>query len=517
MKLFIFPLVGFCSLLGMSQSGFAQKSWIGLDGDGGDGSWVSGNFASAGLPGSSEQVHFYRTTAYSEAVSDVLVNRGAAFTTGVVRIGRGKTVNFTLDSGTSWTTAAVVSGDKNITTQTGSGPSHVTFTANAGAGVLKVTQLVVGLDDLDPATKGSTLTFDGEHMKVEVNATTTPTIVGRNNSESKLFITGGANVTLTGLAIGQSQNDNRTEVTGSGSMLTIAGSTASEASTALSIGYTSASANVNGGNVLYIGDGGEVAITASGSNNHITRVGGVSALGGNLIEVARDGAFRTTGSVAVSAFATAGRGANGVLIRDGGTFEIESTTAKTMTVAGFVTLEDGGELSGNGALTIESGGVLRAAGMGLALGGETKILTGGMWEVGTSAIQAETLTLAGDFSMETSSTLRFSLLGDGSYDQIILEEGSSLLLSGDVVLALDLASGYTPAAGTVFTLFTGHTEGITGNFDVSQYDPALWDFSQFNETGDWKVVAIPEPSSVMLMMGAGALLLVVARRKQNKY
>lgn len=190
---------------------------------------------------------------------------------------------------------------------------------------------------------------------------------------------------------------------------------------------------------------------------------------------------------------------------------MNASVQRSISVAGLLEVESGGSLTGNSTITVQSGGVLRAGGSGVSVSGLTTISGGGALEIGSSNVSGDSFTLNGDLVMATGSELRINLFGALDYDSIHLAEAATLLLSGSVKLEL-LYDG-APEAGAVYSLFTGETSGISGSFDVSHYDPAVWNFSGFNEAGGWRVAVIPEPSSVVLTFGVGALLIGRIRRK----
>jgi len=176
---------------------------------------------------------------------------------------------------------------------------------------------------------------------------------------------------------------------------------------------------------------------------------------------------------------------------------------------------------------VRNGGRFEAAGAGLSSEALIDVQGGGTLAVGvTDQVTglrggAEIFTLSADATFAANSYVEFSLFGSGAEgaDHIVIGETGSFKnpdAGAGAQLVLKLNGGFAPAYGESWSLFTvdENSAGITGDFNFSQIDQNLWDLSNFNEAGNWTVMAIPEPSALGLLAVAGAIGVALARRKK---
>lgn len=151
-----------------------------------------------------------------------------------------------------------------------------------------------------------------------------------------------------------------------------------------------------------------------------------------------------------------------------------------------------------------------------------EIQDGATFAIGiTGDSSASSFTLASSADLLNGSTFATSIFGSGANDigQLNLAIGADMDLSSDVVFQLSLVN-YNPALGDEWTVFTGLTNLIDGDFNPTLADlPSLsggleWDLTGFNEEGGWVVAVIPEPGMLALLSLASGFLLL-RRRNVN--
>jgi fibronectin-binding autotransporter adhesin len=184
----------------------------------------------------------------------------------------------------------------------------------------------------------------------------------------------------------------------------------------------------------------------------------------------------------------------------------------------------GNAISGTGTLTKRGPGMLTLTGANTFAGGTT--LTAGTLQLGSSganlpdtgAVQVNGGTLAlgasveiiGSLTLGSQGALAFDLSSAGSYERLSAVNG--ITLSGGT-LRLTLDGGYIPSVGAVFDILDwgGTFSGAFTSLDL----PAgiTWNTSNLYTNGTLSVVAIPEPTTVGLLVFGGCFLAGVRRRK----
>ncbi|HWL54549.1 MAG TPA: hypothetical protein VNQ90_19065 [Chthoniobacteraceae bacterium] len=535
------------------------RSWLGDHGDGGNGSWSTpGNWNPVGVPvntGSDNHIaNFYLDNNLLDAPTAKVTLAGATAARGIV-IGVGKAVTMELDAGTALSlgTKSIAVGT-DLETGVANAPASLTMKGSAGG------NSTVSLGGLLEFRNASTLTFSGPNLAVTSTVT--------NNGQSRMIgvdnhlnVEAGASVELyslwagNGTATTTNGHGNAVVVKGAQSKLVISGGNGNIGLRIGSFGGTSTIAAAYG-NSLSVESGATVEVTTGtgGTNqnnlsigtgewarsNSVIVTGADSTLalkdgsaihigntsqnnrGDNRLEV-RDGAkVVTNGQTTIYDYInTLGVGANRLTIANGGTFRSSSTIENRS----LLQLAAGGVLEGADALgdpqalgvSVTSTGRFEVAGTGLGQTVTTSVAANGTFAIGltdgvTGNTTASLLTLQSTVAFTAGSLLEMSIFNGNTSDQInFAPEGG--LLTGNVTLRLVFENGYTPESGGSWTLFTGETGGITATFDLSQLDPLLWNTDQFNEQGQWKLVAIPESSSVALSLAGLLTAAIVLRRR----
>ncbi|HWL52299.1 MAG TPA: PEP-CTERM sorting domain-containing protein [Chthoniobacteraceae bacterium] len=486
-------------LLLLPASLHAQRVWNA--GDEGDKDWATAENWVNSLP----------PTSSTDARFEVNPNSGAEVTVAVsgeveargIQVMLGKSVTLNLAGGAELKTTGANSLMRvgySGGTGTGTGASHLIVNGAGAAGAtFDLGQTQIGASG--SAADGNTLTLKGNLTVLD--SAGLDMVIGRFGNGQRLIVSDGADVTRHGiqLASGASSgglSGNGISVTGEESILKITGGR-------LTVG------DVGGafGNFVEISDQATLQLNAS-RNLLIGNAAGTN-LGGNVVEVGHGSTLKTAGEIQIHSHTVTGgedtHGANRLTIESGGTL----TSSSTIGNSGLLQLSEGATLAGKtltgGAATLEvtteAGGRFEAAGAGIGATVTSSIREGATLAVGiTGADLASTLTLQSTVNLEAGSTLELTLFGSGVNDGIELVSGGLLHLEGPVVLSLELAEGYQPAAGDSWQLFRGNLAGISGDgiFDVTGYDPAIWDFSGLNADDGWRVAVIPEPGSVSLFL-----------------
>jgi len=560
-------LVSSLSLVGLTLLAVplqAQKPWLGEDGLGGNGDWTTPGNWQGGVPtnttANAQGSRFYLSETLTKATSVIKIKASEAALTRDIFVGLGKSMTFQLGANASLATGTLSYfglGATSIPGATGTGASTTIFTGPAsGSASLSLSMFYVGVD---ADYGGHSLTFSGN--LIITDSSTSFSSVGTRATENSLTVSGGAQLTRYGLRIGSATGSmvgNTATVTGENSQIVVNGGGASNRGflvgniggtdynqsahenrmevragalfqvTTGAGGTTTNSAIIGGGakarsNSIRIADAGSV-MELAGSSTLVIGDNTATNLGGNSVQIGSGGTLRSDGAITIYDYNTNGGlndGQNRITVESGGTL----TSNSTLTTYGLLQLAEGGTLAGatlTGStaaleLTVGKKGRFELAGSGLGSAVTTTVNEDGTVAVGLEgATAASRLDLDSQINFLSGSTLELSLFAPGSADTIELKTNGAMLLTGDVTLTLTLENGLTPAAGDSWTLFSGNTSAITGEFDLSQLDREIWDVSAFNQAGGWKLTVIPEPSTyafLALGMGCSAFL---ARRRQRQ-
>lgn len=231
------------------------------------------------------------------------------------------------------------------------------------------------------------------------------------------------------------------------------------------------------------GTGNSGAINVQGAGSTYTLTGGSSITLGHTstgtgtinVGTTTSGATVTTGTGSLTINRTGRLNVGSATTT--GTFNLlgNASVLGEITVDALSTLN----VAANHTLTLDSGGQLSNSGVLKGRGTVTgNVLNGGVVQPGTTI---GTLTLQGDYAQLPEGTLRMELASASNYDRLIINGNATL--SGRFLL--ELASGYTPAAGSTFNLIDWNN--AEDEFTELQY-PELpvgltWDFDQLSTLG----------------------------------
>ncbi len=182
-------------------------------------------------------------------------------------------------------------------------------------------------------------------------------------------------------------------------------------------------------------------------------------------------------------------------------FDGNNTYTGTTTVSGG-TLVVNGATTGQGAYSV-TGGILGGNGtIGLASGKSVTIASTGHLAPGNSI---GTLTISGDANLQSGGAFDFELGDSGASDLLNV---ANLTLAGDLNLTQMIAT--TPSGTYVLANYSGTLSGtfanVTGIPSGYQLDYGTLGNSQITLT------AVPEPGSIISLMGVGGLALLRRRR-----
>lgn len=179
-----------------------------------------------------------------------------------------------------------------------------------------------------------------------------------------------------------------------------------------------------------------------------------------------------------------------------GLLQVDGSLTKTAKVTVF----DGAELSGAGAIGSSSNATALTIRAGAALSGTA----------------SAAMDITGTLTLDSKSTFTFTLGGNGT---------DSVQVSGSVTLAsganLQLSLNGAPTLDTPLYLLRSGNSTITGSFtyngttmtDGSTFSLGGYDFTYGQDTNDIWVQAVPEPSAVLLF-GLGLSAILFRRRRR---
>lgn len=410
--------------------------------------------------------------------------------TGSLRIGDfGGTGSFTQNAGTiSLNSGPGAASALHVGNQGGTG----TYNLTGGTLTLNQALSTIGRAAVGYAASTGTFNLSGGTLQLQNSAT----LINGNN------ISGGAASTGT---INQTGGTLRIDAT---SRLFLSGQATSGTGT-----Y-----NLNGGTLEV---GGSSSLQARYNNSTSTYA---FNLGGGTIKVSGSD-LSTSVNATLTAGTTSSLDTNGLnatwsgaLSGDGGLTKTGSGTLNLSHSAnsytGATTLSAGTlNLTGNltaSAITVSSGATLQGSGSAYAV----TLASGGTFAPGAGA---GSFTITDDLTLSSGSLLSLQLNGltrGSGYDYVAV--GDTFYFGG--TLQLSLGNGVSLAAGNSFDFLDwDFKSGTFAALDLPALGAGLaWDSSQLYSTGSLSVTAIPEPSTVALLMGLGACSLVVLRRRLRR-
>ncbi len=555
--------VSLAVLGGSLHAANVPTTWNVANGDWLDaGNWTAG--APADLSPADVSQALFNVTGSSPATSNVTVNGAAEFD--YMGVGLGKTVNLSLADGASLTGETVivgrfVAGDVTPSHLNVSGPAtgHASISWSSG---FQIGGVATGL--------GDTATFSGPNLSITDTAANLT--VGRQGNGHTLTLSDGVKYSGKSMIVSATVNvtsgvgnNHKLIVTGAGTEVSLGGLTGSTSTLGLVVGSRpltgSSSSNVQSGNTVEISNGAKVTVNGNNPDATITNLVGANTYRvNNSIQVTgTNSVLDIKGTISTTIGHTTDTSYNNrLVVNSGGTVRSEgviiinngtSIAANRRNIldvgnlgtlltsnainnnGGLVRLAEGGVLAGQNslgdavavALNINGTGRFEAAGSGLGstvavnVGNSTSqaVLAVGL----TGRTSAATLTVDSAVSMNSNSLLEVSIFGSNSIDSIVLGENSSFTIGENVALTIGLR-GHTLQAGDSYQLFTGEFDHVIGSFTTIN-SPTLtgdlsWDWSGFNADGGWTVAVIPEPSSMVLLIGGGAAAMVLRRMRSKR-
>lgn len=304
----------------------------------------------------------------------------------------------------------------------------------------------------------------------------------------------------------------------------------------------------------------------SASSTDLTHTLGALSLGGSTLTVSRGssitdtavaaltfaGATTLTGNATVAAGSSTRTTLSGVV---SGVYSLTKSGAGTLVLANAANTYSGrtdvqaGTLqvgiagvgsTGTGSVTIQNGATL--LGTGVVQGNAFTAASGAAVHVGDSAAASSygTLTftpavaaVGGAFDFQAGSTVTLGLNLSGVSDKLVFNGGGSNNLTFNANLVIGPAS-FTPTAATTFDLLDWTGLAASPTFG-SQFTTTLtrdgsadngsawdlpdisgsgfyWDLTQFTVNGSISIVAVPEPTRLLLLAWGSAWALLRRRR-----
>ena len=533
-----------------------------------NGDWLTPTNWSNGLPGdlspdTSQAV--FNVTADSPAQSDVTL--GSAATFDFLGVGFGKTVNLSLGDGAYLSGKSIQVGRFVSGATVQAAHWNIYGPATGQATIAWSSFLQIGGS---PTGSGATVTFSGANLNILDSGSNVT--VGRQGNGHTLTIQNGAKYSGKGAIVSGTTaissgvgNNHKLIVTGAGSEMTLSGLSGSTSTLGLIVGSRpltgSNSSNVQSGNTVEVSDGGKLSvigdnpdatvsvlvgaatyrvnnsIQVTGANSLLEITGNVKTTIGldnlssynNRLSVSDGGTIRMEGQLIIQNGASTAANRRNILdIGDGGTL---LTSGTIISEGGLVRLHENGSLRGESllgapqavTLSINRTGRFEATGSGLGQTVSVQIGDGTNEAVlamgGAGRTSASTLVIDSAMTLNEHSALEVSIFGSNAMDAIQLGENSSFSLDDNVKLSI-LLSGYTLQLGDSYQLFTGESGHVVGSF-ASIVQPTLenglsWDWSNFNEAGNWTFTVVPEPSSLWLLIGGLVVFGLHRAHKQRK-
>lgn len=202
-----------------------------------------------------------------------------------------------------------------------------------------------------------------------------------------------------------------------------------------------------------------------------------------------------------------GASAGGLTKGGEGTLELGGASTFTgATTVGAGTLLVSGSLSGSTTATVNSGGTIGGTGV---IAGPVTVNSGGFLLGGNGTTASDDLSVSGDLNLLDGAIIKLTLGAGGAH--------SSLARTGGTwSFDLDQAFAFVDAGATATT----YTDILTG----LAFDPgtAAWTivtpgfagtFSYDAGTVDLTLTAVPEPSSLLTLLGGAGVLLGLRRRR----
>ena len=411
----------------------------------------------------------------------------------------------------------------------------------SGAGLNQLSTdgtLTIGGSATDTITMDSALVVRGVGTGT-INSTISGTGVLSKTDASTWTINSSANtfgntVTIsTGtLSFGTIANAGSSSSIGTGSAINI-GQNAAGSGGVGTMRYTGASGGSTNKTINIVngasGGGGVIENTIAGQTLAISgNISASSAASASALTVTGAGNTTLSGNITGTPAMSLTKTGNGML-----NLASASNTATGVTNVNAGLLNVVGQ-TGTGAVTVNTGATL--LGTGSVRGSSFTLASGATLHAGAGTAQTDIGTLSfnplatGAYNIQSGSNVYLGLNPGSTSDLLSFggTTGSTLTFSGNLIIG---PSSFTPLGAETFNLldwaalvtpdFSGFAVGANRNGsgdNGSQFDLPdiggdwLWDVSSFTTDGTISIIAVPEPSRLLLML-LGMMTLVVRRRR----
>jgi len=272
-------------------------------------------------------------------------------------------------------------------------------------------------------------------------------------------------------------------------------------------------------------DAGGTTMGVTGTGANATQSGNITLnnFGGNFTKNLTLTADTSSSFTVTGQMTTANAGDTINLIKTGnGTVTLSHATGNlytgstTVSVGTLLVDNTTGSGTGTGAVTVATGATLGGTAL-LAPGAGNMIAINGTLAPGTGAAGTVGLTLTGasQLAFGAGSALAFDL-GTASDLVAFTAAGDWLAGSGNVTLNLALGAGFSYA--NTYTIFSNVTTSGFALAGITGYDNVGFtaNFAQNGSSYELSFTAIPEPSSVVLLVFAGLFLAYKLRRLRRQ-
>ncbi len=353
------------------------------------------------------------------------------------------------------------------------------------------------------------------------------TDVGRQANNNALVINNGGSVTTSLLYLGRIDAGKETSTgntvtvggTGSGSTLNVLDTYASS-NYSVQIGFGGTSRGANN-NVLTVNTGGTVNMNGAtttyinGGTNALKINGGTYNGGDGAIRVEGKLSLGANGSLTTKEIFVYALGRFGNKSDANASFSSGTLNLRTMSYGPTVAFSVGDNVGVDAATYNMVGGGIHSFGAGMIIEKSDGRLTGNGTIQGLSGANTTltvngrlapgnsvgTINLTGDLISGADAIFDFEIASDSSFDQLLITGSSAF----NGTLNVSFLDSFAPEVGDSFKLFDfTSTSGSFATLNLAALDAGkIWDTSDLYTSGTLRIAAIPEPSTLGLLMFSG--------------
>ncbi len=193
----------------------------------------------------------------------------------------------------------------------------------------------------------------------------------------------------------------------------------------------------------------------------------------------------------------------------------------TVQAGALLATNTSGSATGSGSVVVQSGATLGGNGTVGASGQTVTIQSNGILSPGSSP---GVLSVLGDLALDTGALLTFELDDPGNLSLVSdrVDVSGTLSLVDGVLMDVTIDEDYTPQVGDHWTLFeyaalSGNATDITLRNVTSSVGSAL-EASLSADSGNlvMTITAVPEPSTLAMLAGSGAMAAWALLRRRKK-